>query len=63
MQEQKNRIIAVFTTNRNPLFNSADENIAGFVRTFRGINGVVFRIPVSDERKYSISVGCFVGGG
>jgi hypothetical protein len=63
VEKQENRIVTVFTANRDPLFDPADGDISGFVNALYRVNGVVFRIPAPDEREYFVTITCILRRG
>jgi len=50
MQEQQHRCVSVFAANRDPLLDTADLDVPGFVDAVRRGDGVVAGVPHAQER-------------
>src|ERR1700674_2406752 len=60
MKEQKDRIAAVFTTNRHPLLDASYGNVTFFINTLCRVNGMLPRIALPQERKCLVELSIFV---
>jgi len=62
MQEEQRRVVAVLAANRDPLLDSADLDVGGFVDSVRGGNCIGPRIALAQEleRRFQLlEFGCF----